>query len=117
MGSPKGQFDTAETPRAPQAVPPMYIDLDKLENADRLVAIISQRRANGVITFALFKEFDRDGRIERTSFIADTLRPSYLDLQRLAFERIDAIKADPDLLAELQRAAGYEPTARQRRVP
>jgi len=95
------------------AVQPMYIDLDKLENSDRLVAIISQRRANGVITFAVFKEFDRDGHVERTSFIADTLRASYLSMVNLAIERIDQIKGDPELLSSLHKAAGFTPTPRR----
>lgn len=97
----------------PAAVPPMYIDLDKLTNSDSLIAIISQRRANGVITFAIFKEFERDGRTERTSFIADTLRESYLSLVKLALERIDEIKGDTDLLQRLQSAAGYVPSPRR----
>ncbi len=115
MGSPKSQYGTPDdAPARPPAVPPMYIDLDTLENSEGLIAIISQRRSNGVITFAMFKSFQRDGK-ERTSFISETLRPSYLELQKLAFERIDAIKSDPELLASLQKRAGFEPAPRRGR--
>ncbi len=86
--------------------PPQYVDIDKLENAERIVAVISIRRNNGVITFALFKEFDRDGRIERTSFVPETLGPAYLQMVQLTIARIAAVKADPELLARLVAAAG-----------
>jgi hypothetical protein len=88
-----------------RAAPPQYIDLDKLKNADGVVAIISQRLTNGVITFALFKEFVRDGREERTSFIAESLRPAYESMVKLVFDRIDDIRDDPKLLETLQRSA------------
>ena len=113
MGSPKSTFANDPPPRLP-AVQPQYIDLDELENAEGLIAIISQRRVNGVITFAIFKTFERDGK-ERTSFISEALRPAYLELQKIAFERIDEIKANPALLAELQQKAGFEPTPRRGR--
>lgn len=86
---------------SPRGSPPMYVDIDKLKNSDDLVAIISQRRANGVITFAVFKEFERDRRAERTSFIAESLGQSYLDLVKLALERIAKIKNDQPLLKQL----------------
>lgn len=97
------------------APPPQYLDLDTLRNADGLVSIISMRRANGAITFGIFKEFDRDGRTERTSFIAETLRASYLSLAQLTMERIDEFKANPDLVKDLQRQAGFQTIPDQRR--
>lgn len=97
-----------------RAVHAPYIDLDRLKNSENLVAVISQRRSNGAITFAIFKEFERDGRLEKTTFIADSYRDEYLALVKLMFERIDAIKAEPALLAQLQQAAGYIPTPARR---
>lgn len=85
--------------------PPQYLDLDKLKNADGIVAIISQRLSNRVITFALFKEFERDRRVERTSFIAATLRDSYTSMVKLAFERIDELNRDGAVMAKLQNEA------------
>lgn len=109
-------FDTlaSEAPERRQP-PPLYIDLDTLKNSEGLVGIISQRTSNGVITFGVFKEFERDGRAERTAFFAENMRKSYQDLIALVLERIDQIKADPKLLAELQKKAGYEPPARNGR--
>jgi len=85
-----------------------YVDLDTLKNADGLVAIISQRTSNGMLTFAIFKEFDRDGAVERTSFISANLTQSYLDMVKLTLERVQEIHADPKLLAQLRAAAGVE---------
>jgi hypothetical protein len=69
-----------------------FKDLDKLKNADGLVAIISQRLTNNMITFAIFKEFERDGQIQRTSFVPEVLAKSYLDLATMAVERIAEIR-------------------------
>ena len=71
-----------------------FIDIDTLRDAHGLVAIISQRRSNGVITMAIFKEFERDNRTERTSFIPETLFGAYNDLSKLAQERVAKIRAN-----------------------
>jgi hypothetical protein len=68
--------------------PPAYTDLAKLRNAEGLVAIISRRRSTGVITFAVMKEFERDGRVENTSFVPENLHGSYVDLLNLVGEWI-----------------------------
>lgn len=68
--------------------PPAYTDLAKLRNAEGLVAIISRRRSTGVITFAIMKEFERDGRMENTSFVPENLHPSYVDLLKIVGEWI-----------------------------
>ncbi len=95
--------------------PPQYVDLEHLRNADDLMSIISMRRANGVITFAIFKEFLRDGRRERTTFVAESLSGSYRDLLDITIKRIGEIKDSPDLLRELQIKAGVSPDRRSRR--
>lgn len=82
--------------------PTQYIDLDKLKNADGITGIISQRISNRAITFALFKEFERDRRVERTSFIAASLRDSYLSMVGLVMTRIEDIARDGRLMHQLQ---------------
>lgn len=81
---------------------PQYIDLDTLRNADGIISIISQRRTNGVITFALFKEFERDRRTDRTSFFGEYLIKSYAEMVELTSQRIVEIRNNPKLLRELQ---------------
>lgn len=103
----------APKPLASSSPPRQYIDLDILRNSDDIVAIISQRRSNGVLTFAIFKEFERDRRPERTSFVAESLIPSYIAMANLVEKRIHEIRSTPNLLAKLQRAAGYDPEPRR----
>lgn len=73
-----------------------HVDLDELTTSDGLFAVISQRRANGCFTFAVFKAFDRGtgGGQERTSFIPEDLGESYVRLAQLALERIEKIRAE-----------------------
>jgi hypothetical protein len=98
------ELETRDLPRR-SGPPPQYLDLEKLKNADGIVAIISQRLANRVITFAFFKEFERDNRFERTSFIADSLRPSYLAMVKMACERMDEIAKNESVMQKLQLEA------------
>ena len=85
----------SETPptRDVHSSPAPYVDVDKLRNAEGLVAIISQRRANGTFTFGIFKEFERDGQTERTGFVPAEMAESYIALVRIAVERIERIRA------------------------
>lgn len=71
-----------------------FVDVDTLRDANGLVAIISQRRSNGSMTLGVFKEFERDGRTERTSFIPEPLFAAYNEICKLAQERIAKIHAD-----------------------
>ena len=84
---------------------PVYLDLDKLKSADGIVAIISQRLANQMITFAVFKEFERDNRVDRTSFIPASLAKSYLDMVALVMERVNELHNSPAILQQLQATA------------
>jgi hypothetical protein len=71
-----------------------FVDVDRLEDANGLVAIISQRKSNGVMTMGVFKEFERDGRLERTAFIPEPLFDAYEAMVRLARERVAKIVAE-----------------------
>lgn len=68
-----------------------HVDVDELRTSDGLFALISQRRANGAFTFAIFKVFERSG-MERTSFIPEHLGESYVQLAKLCLERIQKIR-------------------------
>jgi hypothetical protein len=70
-----------------------FIDIDELRDAHGLVAVVSQRRSNGTITIGVFKEFDRDGRMERTAFIPEALFAAYNAISKLAQERVAEIRA------------------------
>ncbi len=80
-------------PRASAAPPaPPYADIDVLRSADGITAIISQRRSSGVLTFSIFKEFERDGVIEKTAFITEQLVDSYLAMAEMVKERITKLR-------------------------
>ncbi len=76
-----------------------FHDLDKLRDSSGLVAIISQRHSNNVITFTILKEFERDGQVERTGFIPETLSGPYMDMVKLVMERIVELRKDPKIQA------------------
>lgn len=69
-----------------------HVDVDELRHASGLFSIISQRRANGSFTFAIFKGFERNGSLERTSFIPEHLGDAYGELLTLTLERIKKIR-------------------------
>lgn len=69
-----------------------FVDLDKLEDANGLHAIISQRKSNGVLTFAIFKQFERDGVKQRTSFVPKHLGDAYRRIFELTMERMQQIE-------------------------
>ena len=72
---------------------PGWVDIDKLRNADNIVAVISQRSSNGKLTFGIFREFPRDGSIGRTGFIPEELGDSYLRIVSDAIRRCAELKA------------------------
>ena len=75
-----------------------FDDIDRLTDTHGLVAVISRRRSNGIMTFAIFKTFERDGRTEQTNFIPEPLFDAYDALVKLVRERIAHLRAEsPDL--------------------
>lgn len=69
-----------------------FVDVDRLENADGIVAIISQRRRDGSLTFGIVREWMSDGAKKRGSFIPDRLHGSYASMVQLVGERIKELK-------------------------
>lgn len=45
-----------------------YEDIEDIVDPDGVVAVISRRRSNGVLSVAVYKMFERDGEREKTSF-------------------------------------------------
>ncbi len=70
-----------------------YQDVDVLRSSDGLKAVISQRRANGVFTFGVFKVYERDGAEHQTGFIPASLAESYKRMVDIAVARIAEIRA------------------------
>jgi hypothetical protein len=77
--------------------PKNCVDLDVLRNSSGIMALISQRKYDGEITFALFREFERGGSVARTAFVPATMSVQYLEMVKLAIERANELKARGNL--------------------
>lgn len=85
-----------------------WVDLEPpLRNSDGLLAIFSQCRWDGRITFSIQREFERYDRetgkteILKTSFVPESLTGSYAAILEVATQHIETLKA--------QRLAGKLP--------
>jgi hypothetical protein len=78
-----------------------WIDLEPpLRNSDRLVAVFSQCRWDGKITFAIHREFDRINRetgavdVNKTAFIPEGLNASFAAMVELALIHLEKLKVE-----------------------
>jgi len=78
-----------------------WVDLDPpLRNSDQLVAVFSQCRWDGRITFAIHREFERydyktgETHILKTSFVPESLTASYAAILQLALQHIEKLKGE-----------------------
>jgi hypothetical protein len=86
---------------------PLFRDLDTLRNAEGMKAVISQRISNGMITFSIVREFQRDGRMQSTAFIPVDQIDALIELVEIVRKRCDELQADPkvmDVVAKAQSA-------------
>ena len=65
----------------------LFRELDVLRNAEGMKAVISQRISNGTITFAIVREFTRDGKVETTGFIPLQAIDAFADMLELVKKR------------------------------
>lgn len=88
---PPKSYVTESTP-ATSAPRQPYEDVDTLRSSDGVKAVISQRRANGSFTFALFREFDHEGILQQGAFFPETMIDSYIRMLDLVRKRIVEIR-------------------------
>jgi hypothetical protein len=69
-----------------------FQDVDRLKNTDGIVAVISQRSFDGQLTVAVFREFERDGKDCRTSFIPESLTQSFREMFERGVRRMAELK-------------------------
>ena len=78
-----------EPPRAaPSTSRQPYVDVDTLRSSDGVKAVISQRRANGSFTFAVFREFEHEGQQQQGAFFPEAMLESYTRMLVLVGERL-----------------------------
>lgn len=82
-----------------------FIELAILRSANGTKGIISQRVSNGVITFSIVKEFERDGMPDWTSFFGENQFEDIEDMLKLIKNKIAELRKDPKV-APLRLAGG-----------
>lgn len=97
-------YDTVAAPishRVPKTED--YVDIDRLQSAAGIVALISQRRKNGRLTYSIFREWtEPDGQggrvMKKGAFIPAKLVGAHMDMLKLVSERFDHFRRHPDEL-------------------
>lgn len=74
-----------------------FVVLDELSMANGIKGTISQRRANGLITFSIVREFNRDGVTDWTTFIPEVYLDDYAQMLDMVKKRIAELRADPSI--------------------
>lgn len=69
-----------------------FEDVDTLRSSDGVKAVISQRRANGGFTFALFREFEHEGSAQQSAFFPEAMLDSYIQMLSLVRARIPEMR-------------------------
>lgn len=96
--SSRSAVEDASQPSHPNGA--KYVDVDVLRNSDRLLAIFSQCRWDGRITFSIQREYsryapDKPDRVEtvKTAFVPEGLAASYASFSTLVLEHLEKLKA------------------------
>jgi hypothetical protein len=72
-----------------------FITLDTLVMANGIKGIISQRLSNGVITFSIVREFERDGVPDWTSYFSEVQMADFKKMMEMVEDRITQLRRDP----------------------
>lgn len=72
-----------------------FIELDTLQTANGTRGVITQRIANGVITFSIVRVFERDGVEDWTSFFSEAQIDDFEQMLHMLKERIAELRRDP----------------------
>jgi hypothetical protein len=89
--------------------PKRYEDVDRIKDADGVVAVITRHRGNLKLGCAFFREFDRDGdgAVERTAFLNEKNFDAVIRLIPIVRKRMAELRDDAH--------AAEAPSARARR--
>lgn len=70
-----------------------FADVAELHGADGIVAVISQRRKSGELTFGIFRRFGEN----RTTFIPEAMAEEFLKMYQSVLKRMVELKASGKL--------------------
>lgn len=85
----------ASSPSSKSDPQPKFVVLDTLKDAAGITAQITQRTANGVITFSIFRVFERDGVEDWTSYFSEAQLPDFKAMLVNVERRITELRKDP----------------------
>lgn len=81
--------------RDKSSTPPGFEDVDKLKNSSGIVAVISRRKSDGLLTFALFREWQGNaGDQGRTAFQPEHNLAAYKQMVGLVESRLAELQAE-----------------------
>lgn len=89
-------LSSASAPASPTSRPG-WVDVDRLESARGVVAVISQRPATGQLTYCIFREFPRRGETHRTGFIPEEMLADHIDMIRMVQARMQQLRETGEL--------------------
>lgn len=72
-----------------------FVVLDTLQTASGTRGIITQRIANGVMTFSIVRVFERDGIEDWTSYFSEAQMPDFEEMYQMIKDRIAELRRDP----------------------
>ena len=70
-----------------------YEDIEDIADPDGVVAVISRRRSNGMLSVAVFKTFERDGVREKTNFFNSRHFAAVRRVLEIAEQRLAVLEA------------------------
>lgn len=92
-----GSVLTSKAPLTPPTSRQAYVDVDRLKNSHGMVSVISQRTRSGELTYSIFREFEREGGMDRTSFLPEHLIDEHIELIKMTRERMAELRASGEL--------------------
>ena len=91
--------------------PPSFITVAEIRDPDGLVGVITERAVDGKHSFAIFREWTRNGVTERSIYKHATHIPAYIRLLTEISRRIEPLEQQ----ARHARASNAQAAAAQRR--
>ena len=82
----------SQSPTSTGTQNPNYREVERVRDPDGVVAVISERIRTGQMSFALYKEFDQDGKIRLSSYLSTRHIPAVRRLLDDLGERLEQLE-------------------------
>ncbi len=71
---------------------PNYKELETVAHPDGVIAVITENISSGAISFGIYREFEREGKTSRGSYLARRHLPAVRELLADLEDRLEAIE-------------------------